>query len=860
MQVTHVADNVTHAVIGKGQARDFGISNSAEFFNILSNTLYSDKIMAVVREVLCNAWDIHIQTGRTDKPVEVSLVDDKLTIRDFGTGISDDDIHPIYAVYGNSTKKLDGTQTGGFGLGSKAPFAYVDHFEVTSWHAGRKTIYAVSKSSAEVAGKPSIMPLVSVACGEETGLMVSMAVKYQDESRFKSVIEMIARFGEMNVVYTDRRVEKKALTTIPFSRAKHGFLMTKDTNGVSGDDNHRIFIRYGNVVYPVPDHEKFKSEYARINKLIQKVGNSSGYYHGGTKWKIIFQAKPNTISVTPSRESLSMTDHTADSLLAVFKTFLALTENQLFDACLQIERECIETVFQTGRIVDLLNSDNKVPTLFDKDGGYQPHRAIVQEPTLITTLDQMGRGLMSKTYPDFPNFRKRDVNMRLDIIEKFGLGGPKNRGKIQSFRREYEKSGNAVGQTWFQQTLVVPLVKRLNEVPELSGSKLLVYGDHTDHSTGKNGRRLNSYEGKKFIEATKLSRRNLEGYMPFLRNIAVISFNRIDVEERLPKFPIFKDQLGDTQDFFVYVVSRADKKIDIVRKFFADQGMTVVDLTVRQDWEPQHVMQPVPKAKLPVKPRKKGLPKLSGLLTKDSRGNPTLDHKRLLLDVHQGGMLDDLERTETPQYVVKINPRAQSMGDMIYGLDRDSERAVAQLYGDLGGVVVNDNQAARFVNELKIPRLEEWFFEKLKEEITTNPRIQLGLQFTWDKLTSSVMVSSEHNKRELLRTIVGNPELAIEFNILNEMTKEDRKVLEIIESIQRRHYHRHTRQMVEITKHMADVVVMPEIQALADTIARSKLVGLLNVDHFSEIFGDTPTEHQKKQRSGALNILLYALS
>ena len=87
MQVTHVEDHTTHVVLGPNTAESFGISESAEFFNILSNTLYSDKILAVVREVLCNAWDAHIASGRTNLPIEVTLTHTELTIKDRGTGI-----------------------------------------------------------------------------------------------------------------------------------------------------------------------------------------------------------------------------------------------------------------------------------------------------------------------------------------------------------------------------------------------------------------------------------------------------------------------------------------------------------------------------------------------------------------------------------------------------------------------------------------------------------------------------------------------------------------------------------------------------------------------------------------------------
>lgn len=71
MQVTHTDDHITHAVIGGGQTIDFGISNNAEFFHILSSTLYTNQELAVVREVLCNAWDAHIEAERKAAAVEL---------------------------------------------------------------------------------------------------------------------------------------------------------------------------------------------------------------------------------------------------------------------------------------------------------------------------------------------------------------------------------------------------------------------------------------------------------------------------------------------------------------------------------------------------------------------------------------------------------------------------------------------------------------------------------------------------------------------------------------------------------------------------------------------------------------------
>lgn len=129
MRVTHSEDFVTHAVVGAMETKECQIAQTAEFFRVMSSSLYSDKPLAVARETLCNAWDAHIEAGCTDTPIKVTLTEDKLIIQDFGNGIPDDMIIPIYGTWGGSTKTDNDGVTGGFGLGCKAPFSIVDHFE-----------------------------------------------------------------------------------------------------------------------------------------------------------------------------------------------------------------------------------------------------------------------------------------------------------------------------------------------------------------------------------------------------------------------------------------------------------------------------------------------------------------------------------------------------------------------------------------------------------------------------------------------------------------------------------------------------------------------------------------------------------
>ena len=100
----------------------FGIKESGlpHIFNVLRNQLYSDKILAVIREYSCNAVDAHVEVGDADKPIEVTLPNPlslEFKVRDYGRGLNEREIGEIYAMYGESTKRGTNEQIGQLGLG-----------------------------------------------------------------------------------------------------------------------------------------------------------------------------------------------------------------------------------------------------------------------------------------------------------------------------------------------------------------------------------------------------------------------------------------------------------------------------------------------------------------------------------------------------------------------------------------------------------------------------------------------------------------------------------------------------------------------------------------------------------------------
>jgi len=166
-------------------ATSFGIKdkNLAKIINIVENDIYSDKILAVLREYSCNAYDANVFVGKRNTPIQVfmpSRLEPNFKVRDNGQGLSETDIKEVYTSYGESTKSDSNEFIGALGIGSKSGFAYGDNFVVTSYHNNTKTVYNAVKSAT----KREIVKLYSEYSSEPSGIEVSIPVKQGDDHLF----------------------------------------------------------------------------------------------------------------------------------------------------------------------------------------------------------------------------------------------------------------------------------------------------------------------------------------------------------------------------------------------------------------------------------------------------------------------------------------------------------------------------------------------------------------------------------------------------------------------------------------------------------------------------------------------------
>ena len=72
------------------------------------------------------------------------------SVRDYGPGLSHDDMFRVFTRYGRSTKRDSNEVVGMLGIGSKSGFAYADTFTVVSRHGGRVRTYVAALDESEI--------------------------------------------------------------------------------------------------------------------------------------------------------------------------------------------------------------------------------------------------------------------------------------------------------------------------------------------------------------------------------------------------------------------------------------------------------------------------------------------------------------------------------------------------------------------------------------------------------------------------------------------------------------------------------------------------------------------------------------
>lgn len=301
---------------GMSKGKTFSIFANAKVFEILSSRIYQNEILAVIREVTCNAADAHKITGRPISDIEIHLptfTQPHFSVRDYGPGLSPDAVENLYTTYFMSDKDNSNDMIGGFGLGSKSPFAVSDQFTVTSWHGGERHDYLMYKED----GCPAVSHIGSAPSTDPTGLEVRVAATsyprwseeaarffswWPEQPRFSHALSLTNNFDAANI-FMQSDTKTGPYPDWAFFNKQYG--------------SSKLLVFMGLVCYNV-DLTAIPNVPANVTKLMT-LGRGS----------IAFTFDIGSLAVNPSRETLSYDPSTCAALLKRFEEIQTVITTQM---------------------------------------------------------------------------------------------------------------------------------------------------------------------------------------------------------------------------------------------------------------------------------------------------------------------------------------------------------------------------------------------------------------------------------------------------------------------------------------------------------------------------------------------------
>ena len=326
--------------------------NVAHIFSILRNQLYSDKIRAVIREYSTNAIDAHVE-AKVSQPIEISLPNaffNEFSIRDFGKGLSPDEMIQVFASYGESTKRESNEFTGMLGIGSKSAFAYTNNFTIVSRHEGTEYTYGAYIDETNIGA----ISLISSQPTKETGLSIHITVPEKDWNEFTdSCVEFFRdisytpKFINSNEAKTEIEQYKNRLTSTLFGK---DWKMVRLPH--SAYNNTSVEIEMGNVLYPVSDEKLGEWFFPRDNNRFSYAYNNRYSLLRNNYLKLVINAPIGSVKPSASRESLEYntltTEYVKQKIVSVFDEIREEIQRNLKTLPTLYEKHCFaNTILNT---------------------------------------------------------------------------------------------------------------------------------------------------------------------------------------------------------------------------------------------------------------------------------------------------------------------------------------------------------------------------------------------------------------------------------------------------------------------------------------------------------------------------------
>ena len=271
---------------------------------------YSNTRLAVVREISANALDATAEAN-SDKKIQIKLpsnMNPTFSVRDFGGGLSQEDVFGLYSKYGKSTKRTSNNYIGAFGIGKFAPLSYGENFTCVSYNGGKKASYNIFVDESD---DTKIVKLHEEPSDEPTGLSIEVAVSDGDIKDFKEIAQKFFRFFPQNDMPEFIGVEDDFIKNeekVLESNNDEWFIIKRESDNYYSTSGAKILM--GRVSYPLDfDAINTKNFIKDDNKrvIVDNIIQMEGFY---------LRVPLGSVRLHHSRESLEYNKDTQKKILS----------------------------------------------------------------------------------------------------------------------------------------------------------------------------------------------------------------------------------------------------------------------------------------------------------------------------------------------------------------------------------------------------------------------------------------------------------------------------------------------------------------------------------------------------------------
>ena len=266
--------NPTAELYGVDEQHTMQVKDTSKLFSMLVDGLYKDKYGAVVRELSANALDAHVSAGCTEKAFDINVPNNesKFSIRDYGNGLTKDEIVQYFGRLLESSKENDNSAVGAYGIGCKSPFSIVDEFMVVSIKNNIKTTVTFVREDKGI-------PIFAVTGQEKTNEPSGTKIIIEDrntEEWIKAIQTQLATF----------KVKPNTNIDIEYPEINYiGDLGYVENRSIL---KHTAYIDMGQVLYPLDKEDFPEAKFIIANR------------------PIIYKCNIGDIEVPPDRERIEL--------------------------------------------------------------------------------------------------------------------------------------------------------------------------------------------------------------------------------------------------------------------------------------------------------------------------------------------------------------------------------------------------------------------------------------------------------------------------------------------------------------------------------------------------------------------------